>query len=615
MADSIPAEAESPRPSKIPYWSFIFDQKVVTEEVASFPYAGSGTDEDPFVVTWLPRDPRNPMNFSSFKKWAITFLVSFVTLAVALVSSAYSGGIRQIVIEFEVEEEIAILGVSLFVLGFAIGPLIWAPMSEIFGRRHVFTFTYACLTALNAGAAGATNITTLIILRFLAGCFGSSPFGNAGGTIADLFTASQRGMAISFFAAAPFLGPTLGPVIGGFLATAAGWRWVEGLLAAFSGLLWLCIIFLLPETYAPVLLRRRAAKLCELTGKTYRSKIDIERGPTPLGRTLKTALSRPWILLFREPIVFLFSVYMSIIYGTLYMLFAAYPIVFQQGRGWSEGIGGLAFLGILVGMVAAVIYNFPENVRYAKKCSETTDRLPPELRLPPSMVGGVALPIGLFWFAWTNYPSIHWIVPIAAGAPFGFGMVLVFLSVMNYLIDSYTIYAASVLAANSALRSLFGMAFPLFTTYMYHNLGVHWASSIPAFLSLACVPFPFIFWKYGAQVRQRCTYAAEADAFMRRLAEKNQAEIRREDVTTKNDDETPEKERLSCDVSDDTSDTESLSTVPSRISLGRLASRASRLSGRSMHRTPTATQYEENPYDLDIVNTRQSAMSGHRQHV
>ena len=162
---------------------------------------------------------------------------------------------------------------------------------------------------------------------------------------------------------------------------------------------------------------------------------------------------------------------------------------------------------------------------------------------------------------------------------------------------------------------MFGMAFPLFTTYMYHNLGVHWASSIPAFLSLACVPFPFIFWKYGAQVRQRCTYAAEANAFMRRLAEKNQAEIRREDVTTKNDDETPEKERLSCDVSDDTSDTESLSTVPSRISLGRLASRASRLSGRSMHRTPTATQYEENPYDLDIVNTRQSAMSGHRQHV
>ncbi|KAJ5666446.1 uncharacterized protein N7477_008894 [Penicillium maclennaniae] len=589
--EALGAGGEALFPSKIPFWRLIFDQKVITLDVAQHPYPGSGTEEDPYAVTWIPNDPRNPMNFRNVTKWAITILVSFVTLAVALVSSAYSGGMSQIIAQFGVEEEIVILGVSLFVLGFAIGPLIWAPLSEIFGRRHIFTFSYMFLTAFNAGAAGSQNIETLIILRFLAGCFGSSPFGNAGGTIADMFPASQRGIAVS---------PTIGPIIGGFLATGAGWRWVEGFLAAFSGVLWLCMIFLLPETYAPVLLRRRAAKLSELTGKVYRSKLDIERGPVPLSRTLKTALSRPWILLFREPIVFLFSIYMSIIYGTLYMLFAAYPIVFQEVRGWSEGVGGLAFLGILVGMVLAVAYTFPENMRYAKKCSETTDRLPPEIRLPPSMIGGIALPIGLFWFAWTNAPSIHWMASIAAGAPFGFGMVLIFLSVFNYLIDSYTIYAASVLAANSALRSLFGMAFPLFTTYMYRNLGIHWASSIPAFLSVLCVPLPFIFYKYGAQIRQRCTYAAEADAFMRRLAEKNQAEIRREEV---------EEKTINHDEVDESSDSETLSTVPSRATIARFASRASRQSGKSMHRIPTATQYEENPYDLDLVNTRQSAIS------
>lgn len=600
---------EATLPTKIPFWRLVFDQKVITQDVAQYPYPGSGTEDDPYAVSWLPSDPRNPMQFSTIKKWAITFLVSFVTLAVALVSSAFSGGMSQIIEDFGVEQEVVILGVSLFVLGFAIGPLIWAPLSEIYGRRHIFTISFAFLTAFNAGAAGSKNIQTLIILRFLAGCFGSSPFGNAGGTIADMFPASQRGIAISFFAAAPFLGPTIGPIIGGFLATAAGWRWVEGFLAAFSGVLWLCIIFLLPETYAPVLLRRRAAKLSEITGQVYRSKLDIERGPVPLKQTLKTALSRPWILLFREPIVLLLSIYMSIIYGTLYMLFAAYPIVYQEVRGWSEGIGGLAFLGILVGMVLAVAYTFPENMRYSKKCSQTTDRLPPEIRLPPSMVGGIALPIGLFWFAWTNSPSIHWMASIAAGAPFGFGMVLVFLSVFNYLIDSYTIFAASVLAANSALRSLFGMAFPLFTTYMYRNLGIHWASSIPAFLALACVPFPFVFYKYGAQIRQRCKYAAEADAFMRRLAEKNQAEPHKEPVEEKVPEDGARGE-------DHTSDSDTLSTVSSRVALGRYASRASRasrLSGRSLHRTPTATQYEENPYDLDLVNTRQSAISGHRK--
>jgi hypothetical protein len=302
---------------------------------------------------------------------------------------------------------------------------------------------------------------------------------------------------------------------------------------------------------------------------------------------------------------------MSIIYGTLYMLFAAYPIVFQQVRGWSEGIGGLAFLGILVGMIIAVAYTFPENFRYAKKCAETTDRLAPELRLPPSMIGGIALPIGLFWFAWTNSPSIHWMASVAAGAPFGFGMVLVFLSVFNYLIDSYTIFAASVLAANSALRSLFGMAFPLFTTYMYENLGIHWASSIPAFLSLACVPFPFIFYKYGARIRKRCTYAAEADAFMQRLAQKNQAQV---EVRTEKEEES-EKTDPNAVLPDEvcSSDDDTLSTVPSRGTIARHASRASRQSGRSMHRVATATQYEENPYDLDLVNTKQSVISGHHK--
>ena len=163
---------------------------------------------------------------------------------------------------------------------------------------------------------------------------------------------------------------------------------------------------------------------------------------------------------------------MAIIYGTLYMLFGAYPIVYQEGRGWNEGIGGLPFVGVAIGMLAALIYTIIyDNGRYLKCVKKAGGFAAPEDRLPPGIIGGTALPIGLFWFAWTNYPSIHWLASVAAGIPFGFGMVLVFLSVMNYLIDAYTIFAASVLAANSVLRSLFGAAFPLFTTQMYHNLG------------------------------------------------------------------------------------------------------------------------------------------------
>jgi hypothetical protein len=289
-------------------------------------------------------------------------------------------------------------------------------------------------------------------------------------------------------------------------------------MAIFTGVLWLICAFIVPETYAPVLLRQRAAALTKKTRQVYESKTDHEKGTASVGSAFKIALTRPWVLLFREPIVLLLSIYMAIIYGTLYMLFGAFPIVFQQGRGWSQGIGGLAFVGVAVGMIAAVIYSILDNKRYNRVIEASDSGIaPPEARLPPAIVGSVVMPVGLFWFAWTNSPSIHWIVSIMAGAPFGFGMVLVFLYIMNYLIDAYLIYAASVLAANSVLRSLFGAAFPLFTSYMYANLGIHWASSIPAFLALACVPFPFLFYKHGATIRQRCKFAAEAAVLQEKM--------------------------------------------------------------------------------------------------
>ncbi|OTA54163.1 MFS general substrate transporter [Hypoxylon sp. EC38] len=587
---------------RIPYWRLVIDQAGVTPEVADFPYEGSGTEADPYIVTWIPDDPRNPMNFSAFRRWLITGVVAFATLAVALVSSAYSGGVAEIIAAFRISQEIAILGVSLFVVGFAVGPLLWAPLSELFGRQLLFFVTYGALTAFNAGCAGAQNPQTLMVLRFFAGAFGSSPLTNAGGVIADMFTAAQRGQAMAIFAAAPFLGPVIGPIIGGFLGVGAGWRWVMGFLAAFSGTLWLLGTFLVPETYAPVLLRRRAAKLSKMTGKHYISIVDRDQGRIALGESFKIALSRPWILLFREPIVFLLSVYMAIIYGTLYMLFAAFPIVYQQGRGWSAGIGGLAFLGILVGMLFAIAYTFPDNKRYIRVQEEHDGFAPPEARLTPTLVGSIFLPIGLFWFAWTNYPSIHWMASISAGVPFGFGMVLVFLSIMNYLIDSYTIFAASVLAANSVLRSLFGAAFPLFTTYMYQNLGIHWASSIPAFLALACVPFPFLFYKYGAAVRKRCKFAAQSAAFMAKLAESQAAASsgQEESEDEKKGQAREEEEPESADDSES-----GITGLPGPQELRRRTNSwaTSDTRGRPLSRSRT---YEGNPYDIDRVNTRES---------
>ncbi|KAK7193893.1 hypothetical protein DPSP01_010145 [Paraphaeosphaeria sporulosa] len=603
----------------IPHMKLILEQGVVTDEIVNWEYEGAGTEEDPYVVEWIENDPRNPMTWSTTKKWVGCVCMAFATLTVSFCSSAFSGGVRQILMEFDVSQEVVTLGISLFVLGFALGPLLWAPFSELYGRQIVFFGTFLAFVAFNAGAAGSKNIWTLLILRFFSGAFGSSPLTNAGGVVADLFAAKERGLAMSIFSVAPFMGPVLGPIVGGFLGMTEGWRWVEGLMAIFSGIVFFIAILCVPETYPPVLLRKRAQTLSKMTGKVYMSRGDIDQGKITLGEAFSTGLKRPWILLFTEPIVFLLSLYMAIIYGTLYMLFGAYPIVYRLGRGWNEGISGLPFAGVAIGMIAAVTYTIVyDNKRYVR-CAEKSANgfATPEDRLPTAIIGGIALPIGLFWFAWTNSPSLPWAASVAAGIPFGFGMVLIFLSIMNYLIDAYTIFAASVLAGNGIIRSVFGAAFPLFTSQMYSRLGIHWASSIPAFLALACLPFPFLFYKYGTAIRKKCKYAAQSEAFMEKL---RTSAVRRQDTPEDSDssrtasvqaEQNAEQEAVDYSFEDEKpvgpqfEEMRTAKETTDGAALEKVHTGRSTRSRRSV-RTVKEAEYDGNPYEIDRINTRES---------
>ncbi|KAJ5593801.1 Major facilitator superfamily multidrug transporter mdrA [Penicillium hispanicum] len=604
-----PAQGKSPSnlPQSIPFWRLVTQPGAVTQEVIDHHYDGSGTADDPYVVQWMPKDFRNPLQLNVWMKWFVTMVAALETLVVALVSSAYTGGIVQIEEQFRATTEVATLGVSLYVLGFALGPLLWAPMSELFGRQIVFIGTYCGLTIFCAGTTGAKNIQTLLIFRFLAGAFGSSPFTNSGGVVADMFVARERGLALSAFALAPFLGPVIGPIVGGFLGMNAGWKWVMGLLTVLCGAMWFIGAACKPETYAPVLLRQRAQTLSKITGELYISKLDLDQGRPSLKQAMKTSLSRPFVLLFKEPIVLLLSTYLAIIYGTLYMLFGAFPIVYEIHRGWNQGVSGLAFLGVMVGMLGAIAYSIPENSRYGKLLAKNGGYAPPEARLPPCMIASIALPIGLFWFAWTNSPSIHWMASVAAGVPFGFGMVLVFLSVFNYLIDAYTIFAASVLAANSLLRSLFGFAFPLFTQQMFTNLGIHWASCIPAFLALACVPFPFILYRKGLAIRKYCKFSAQSEAFVQSLlatmrsaaenAPKPGGSGESDEAITRVPTSTDEVEMVATNAG--TKEGNTVETHSVHQSLSRVSTHTS---GR-LQRVPS---YDGNPYNIDRVHTRES---------
>ncbi|KAI0747878.1 MFS general substrate transporter [Daedaleopsis nitida] len=494
-------------------------------------YPGRGTHSDPYVVDWDLGDPENPYNWSDLRKWAITAQLATSTFTVSFCSSCYSGGLESMSAELHMSEVLAILGVSLYVLGFGLGPLVFAPLGELYGRRIVFVITGSIFTMFHLGGALGHNAATILVTRLLAGTFGSAPLTNAGGALSDMWIARERGFASSIYATAPWMGPVVGPIVGGWVSQSRlGWRFSFWIMFIVSALNALACIFITPETYGPVLLRRRARKLMKASGKKviYVSRFDLNRSQSFVS-IMKRDMSRPFSFLFTEPIVLLLAIYIAIAYATLYAFFAAFPIVFQQHRHFSEGEGGLAFLGIGVGNLAGLSLAPVQNRLYWRAMDKNDGQTIPEGRLYLCMVGGVFLPISLFWFAWTSTPSVHWIVPVLAGIPFGFSCALIMQGLVQYLMDAYSIYCASAIASTVVTRSVVAAIFPIISPTLYGNLGDAWACSVFAFLAAVCMPVPFLFYRYGSWIRSKSKFALHDNA---RLAEEppSRAEEDKKDI-------------------------------------------------------------------------------------
>lgn len=334
-----------------------------------------------------------------------------------------------------------------------------------------------------------------------------------GGTLADLWRNEERGVPMAAFSAAPFIGPAIGPLVGGFLADAAGWRWLYWIQLILSGIVWFLITFTVPETYAPTILARRAKKLRKSTGsEDHVTEQDLDL--RPLTERLGIFLIRPFQLLFGELIVFLISLYMSVLYGLLYMFFVAYPIIYQKGKGYSAGTTGLMFIPVAVGVILSALCAPLVNKHYLHIVHRFNGKPPAEYRLIPMMASCWFIPIGLAIFAWTSYPRLSWVGPALGGLPVGFGFIFLYNAANNYLVDSYQHQAASALAAKTCIRSFWGAGVVLFTNQMYNRLGYQWAGMLLCFISLACCAIPFLFWIYGARIRARSkyAYAGEDDA-------------------------------------------------------------------------------------------------------
>ncbi|KAI1877259.1 uncharacterized protein JN550_001331 [Neoarthrinium moseri] len=462
------------------------------------------------LVTFVKDDPENPKNWSKGYKWYCTMVVAITCFVVAFASAVITADVAAPAKELGVSEEVSLLAISLFVIGFGVGPMVFAPLSEVYGRRIIYGSTLLIAVIFIIPCAVAPNIATLLVCRAIDGIAFSAPMTLVGGTLADLWKNEERGVPMAAFSAAPFIGPAIGPLVGGWLSMAKGWRWLYWIQLILAGAVWILITFTVPETYAPTILKRRAEKMRKQSGEPGHVT-EQELDKRPLSQRMRLFLLRPFQLLFQELIVFLISIYMSVLYGLLYMFFIAYPIIFQEGKGYSAGITGLMFIPVAVGVVLSACCSPFVNKHYLTLVRKHNGKPPAECRLIPMMISCWFIPIGLFIFAWSSYKELSWVGPALGGFPVGFGFIFLYNSANNYLVDSYQHLAASALAAKTCIRSFWGAAVVLFTIQMYHRLGDQWASTLLAFISLACCAIPFCFWKWGARIRAHSKYAYAGD--------------------------------------------------------------------------------------------------------
>jgi len=469
-------------------------------------------EEDPFLVKWDDGDEENPKNWSTkFKSW-LTFQLGMLALAASLGSSIISPAEEEIAEYMGVSVEVAVLLISLYILGFALGPLLWAPLSEVWGRRVSMLPPMACLGLFSIGVATSQNPQSIFICRFFSGVFGSAPVSNVSAALGDIWNPKVRGTAVAIYAVAVVGGPTIGPVIGSALTANRhlGWRWTGYILAIWVFAITALLFFCFPEVYAPYLLKRKAQRLRKETGddRWHHPHEDVKIDPKSI---VTKHFTRPVRMLITEPMVACIALYASFVYALLYMTLEVFPIVFEENRGWPQVSSTLPFLALFVGVLCALCVNLANQPRYMRIVDANGGKPVPEARLAPMVIGGVSFVIGLFWFGWTAGPSIPWPSCVIAAAFIGAGFNIIFQQCINFLVDTYLLYAASAVSANTFLRSLLAGGLPLAARPMFLNLGVGPAMSILGGVAALALPVPFILMKYGQSLRKMSKFAPVED--------------------------------------------------------------------------------------------------------
>jgi len=483
------------------------------EKGPSRPIAAEKLDDGTILVDWYTTDDvENPQNWAFGKKVVVLSQIMLYTLSVYMGSAIYSPSTEGVMVRFGVSIGSASLGLSMYVLAYGIGPLLFSPLSEIpvIGRNPPYMISYAIFVILLVPTALVDNFAGLIVLRFLQGFFGSPCLATGGATLQDMYSIIKLPYVLSLWAFAATCGPALGPIISGFSVAAENWRWSLWEMLWLNAPVWISLFFFLPETSAANILLRRAQRLRKLTGNpNLKSQSEIDQANLTARDVAIDALYRPFQLVFLDPSIAFTALYTALIYGIFYSFFEAFPLVYNTMYHFNLGELGLTFLSVSVGVVLALTWYW-WYIYYRVEPSIRANGLgAPERRLIPALFVTWFVPAGLFIFGWTSRPDIHWIVSCIGIVITTIGIFLIIQCIFLYLPFVYPQYAASLFAGNDFFRSSLAAGAIHFSYPMFHNLGVDKGITLLAGLTIGCSVGVYVLFFFGAKLRAKSRFAAQ----------------------------------------------------------------------------------------------------------
>ncbi|BGP21196.1 MFS polyamine transporter [Rhodotorula toruloides] len=456
---------------------------------------------------WL-ESPEHPWNWPLSTKWLNTTVIAVTGFLSTLDSSIFVPAMPILENRYRSSREVITLTTSLYVAGLGCGPFVMAPIAELYGRQRAYSISMIGFSIMNLVCCFVDSLPGLIVLRFLSGFFGSSGPGLGVATISDLFRPQERGRPIAIYAIGPMLGPVLGSILGNWLVL-LDFRWPFRLMTILIGLNTLAVLFLMRETYAPVLERAFLAR------RSGREKADAPSRSLAKAVVIRT-FSRPPRMLF-NPVCALFATYYAYTYGIIYVFIVSLPLLFAKHDpptgiftyGWPAGTAGLCYIGLGIGFLssAATAALFQDRI-YQYLSRKYKNQGVPEYRLVVTQIGMIFFPIGLLIFGWTAQAQTHWIGPMIGSVVFSYGLMMTFNSIQNFIVDAFVPYSAAAMAAATLLRSSTGAILPIFSPQLFINLNYGLGATLLACVSLPAVPAPLILFMMGEKLRDRWRFKA-----------------------------------------------------------------------------------------------------------